>query len=540
MQWYDDLKISTKLLSGFLLVALVAATIGLVGIQEIDKINRADNILYQKLTVPIGDLGDISVAFQKVRIDLRDMVETGDRAEKERIKEHTKALRASITEKVSALEKTIMTDEGRRVLEEYKAVRLEYGQIIARVTELSDLDRNDEAKSTLFGAGRTGAEHYQTVIDKLVAAKLKQAGLTAESNDLVGKSARRAMIALSTIGCCLAVAFGLFISRAITLPIRRAVQVANSLAEGDLTITVQSHAKDETGIMMSAIASMVEKLKKVVGEVASAADTVAAGSRELSNTAQQLSQGAADQASSAEEISSSMEEMTSAIRNNADNSTQTEKIASRAAGDAEQGGAAVRQTVQAMKEIAAKVAIIEEIARQTNLLALNAAIEAARAGEHGKGFSVVASEVRKLAERSQLAAAQICTLSTNSVQVAENAGRMLEIMVPNILSTAGLVRKISTASKEQESGAGQIGKAIQQLDAIIQRNACSSEGMAMTSEALSGQAGQLKTAIGFFRIGNSLGRPVTGALPRVAKVRLPQTCGAPRTKALTGRNQLGA
>jgi methyl-accepting chemotaxis protein len=534
MQWYDDLKISTKLVSGFLLVALVAAAIGLVGIEEIDKINRADSMLYEKLTVPLGDLGEIAVAFQKVRIDLRDLVETDDSGEKERIKEQIKSLRASIGEKVSALEKTIVTEEGHRLLEEYKSVRVEYGQVIARVTQLSDLDRNAEAKATLLIDGKTAAAHYQTVIDRLVAAKLKQAGLTAQSNVDIGTSARRGMVALSTVGCLIALAFGLFISRAITLPIRKAVQVANSLAEGDLTITVQSNSKDETGIMMSAIAQMVEKLKSVVGEVISAADAVAAGSQELSATAQQLSRGAAEQATSAEEISCSMEEMTSGIRNNADHSARTEKISSKSARDAEEGGNAVQQTVSAMKEIAQKVAIIEEIARQTNLLALNAAIEAARAGEHGKGFSVVASEVRKLAERCQVAASQICTLSTSSVQVAENAGEMLGVMVPDILSTAELVRKISAASKGQESGADQISKAIQQLDDVIQRNASSSEEMATTSQVLSGQARQLKGAIGFFRIDRNFDRPALGALPRSARGNSARNSNVPQLPAGLG------
>jgi methyl-accepting chemotaxis protein len=205
-----------------------------------------------------------------------------------------------------------------------------------------------------------------------------------------------------------------------------------------------------------------------------------------------------------------MEEMTSSIRQNSDNSSQTEKIAMKSASDARDGGKAVNETVSAMKEIASKISIIEEIARQTNLLALNAAIEAARAGEHGKGFAVVASEVRKLAERSQTAAGEISTLSTHSVMVAEAAGEMLEKMVPDIQRTSELVQEISASSKEQDTGAEQISKAIQQLDSVIQQNASASEEMASTSEELSGQAEQLKDSISFFRIDSSMSRtPVT-------------------------------
>ncbi|MDD5642464.1 MAG: methyl-accepting chemotaxis protein, partial [Syntrophales bacterium] len=193
------------------------------------------------------------------------------------------------------------------------------------------------------------------------------------------------------------------------------------------------------------------------------------------------------------------------IKQNSDNAQQTEKIALKAAEDTKEGGNAVTETVTAMKEIASKISIIEEIARQTNLLALNAAIEAARAGEHGKGFAVVASEVRKLAERSQTAAGEINKLSASSVEVAERAGEMLERIVPDIQKTADLVQEINAASNEQRSGANQINMAIQQLDQVIQQNAAASEEMASTSEELLSQAEQLQTTIGFFRIADNGG-----------------------------------
>jgi methyl-accepting chemotaxis protein len=209
-----------------------------------------------------------------------------------------------------------------------------------------------------------------------------------------------------------------------------------------------------------------------------------------------------------------MEEMVSNIRQNADNAQQTEKIAIKAAQDTREGGKAVTETVTAMKEIAGKISIIEEIARQTNLLALNAAIEAARAGEHGKGFAVVAAEVRKLAERSQTAAGEISQLSSSSVEVAEQAGKMLEQITPDIQRTAELVQEISAASSEQNAGADQINRAIQQLDQVIQQNASAAEEMSSTAEELSSQAQALQDNIDFFKVdgsGNGHGRQTQAA-----------------------------
>ncbi len=223
-----------------------------------------------------------------------------------------------------------------------------------------------------------------------------------------------------------------------------------------------------------------------------------------------MSQGTTEQAASAEEASSSVEEMNATIRQNADNASQTEKIAVKSALDAEESGHAVNDAVTAMRNIAEKISIIEEIARQTNLLALNAAIEAARAGDHGKGFAVVAAEVRKLAERSQTAAEEIIKLSVSSMDIASRAGDMLAKLVPDIHKTAELVQEISASSKEQASGADQINSAIQQLNQVVQQNAGAAEEMSSTSEELSSQAEQLQTTVAFFKVnGNGHGLPGT-------------------------------
>ncbi len=285
---------------------------------------------------------------------------------------------------------------------------------------------------------------------------------------------------------------------------REKALLTEQIARGDLTTKVEVKSKKD--ILGVALSDMAAKLREVVGEVMKAVHQVGSGSQELSASSEQLSQGATEQAAAAEEALSSVEEMGSNIKQNADNAFATEKIATAVADRAAQGGSAVSETVSAMKAIAGKISIIEEIARQTNLLALNAAIEAARAGEHGRGFAVVASEVRKLAERSQTAAGEIGKLSTSSVEVAERAGEMLSQIVPDIQKTAELVQEISAASKEQNIGAGQINQAIQQLDQVTQQNASAAEEMASTSEELASQAEQLQSIINFFKVDADGGR----------------------------------
>jgi methyl-accepting chemotaxis protein len=339
-----------------------------------------------------------------------------------------------------------------------------------------------------------------------------EAAFNKASADAAGKlildadsNAKTGIIIGLAVALLLGAGISLLITRSITNPLAQANLLVAAVSQGDLRRKADVTSRDELGQMAAAINDMIDNLRKTTGSIAAASRNVATGSGEMSSTAQQLSQGASEQAASAEETTSSMEEMASSIQQNADNSRQTDKIASKAAQDAKTGGEAVGQTVQAMKEVAEKISIIEEIARKTDLLALNAAVEAARAGEHGKGFAVVASEVRKLAERSQTAAAEISRLTADGVKTADGAGQLLARLVPDIQKTAELVREIAAASVEQSTGASQVNKAVQQLDLVIQQNASASEEMASTAEELSSQAEVLQSAIAFFKTSDSAG-----------------------------------
>ena len=281
---------------------------------------------------------------------------------------------------------------------------------------------------------------------------------------------------------------------------------AEIVATGDLSVDLVSRSDKDR--LMKALSAMLNKWKEVAGVMKSSAVAVLSGSEAMSTSAQELSQSANEQAATAEEVSSSIEEMTATIKQNAENANETERIANKAASDAEEGGKAVLDTVDAMKTIAEKIAVIEEIARQTNLLALNAAIEAARAGEHGKGFAVVASEVRKLAENSQSAAVEISQLTTASLDVADKAGKMLQSMLPDIRKTAELVQEISASSGEQSQGADQIANAIQQLSSVIQQNSAESEEIAGTAENLATESETLQRVVSFFKTGDDTSAPV--------------------------------
>ncbi|MDX9767058.1 MAG: methyl-accepting chemotaxis protein [Ectothiorhodospiraceae bacterium] len=343
----------------------------------------------------------------------------------------------------------------------------------------------------------TGKIDHLAEVENSLAGDLRSVATTREHDARISMWME---IVLAAVGIMLALVLTVLIIRQVTHSVAQALGVANALAEGDLTARIDDTGKDEMGRLLLAMKTMVDKLSNIIGDVRSASDNLSSASEQVSATAQSLSQGAGEQAESVDETSASIEQMSASITQNTENARVTDGMASKAANEAVEGGAAVQQTVSAMKNIAGKVGVIDDIAYQTNLLALNAAIEAARAGEHGKGFAVVAAEVRKLAERSREAAQEIGQLAAGSVTTAERAGRLLDEIVPSIKRTSDLVQEIAAASQEQSSGAAQINTAMHRLNRTTQQGASSSEELAATAEEMSSQAEQLQATMAFFRL----------------------------------------
>jgi len=529
------MKIGFKLIAGFSLVAAIGAGVGVFLIVNMRQLDNRDSFLYEKNTLPLAQLARIADGFGTIKQCVRDMfILKGADAD---------AFRAKITpaetviiQNIAAYGSTVTSADGKKDYEQLQSSWARYEGYLRQFLSLDAEGKDAAGLALLYGEVVPVGVALQDSIYTMIEHNVGSAKSVSADNSLrAGRSVLIALIVLALSFLC-SISLGLLLSLSITRPLGETIALADAMSEGDLSREVDARhkeRKDEIGALATSVSGMIESLRDIVGSVRASADYIGGGSGEISSTAQGLSQGATQQAASAEEVSASVEQMGATIKQNSDNAVAAEGLSRKNSADAERGGMAVSQTVKAMKDIAAKIGIIEEIARQTNLLALNAAIEAARAGDAGKGFAVVASEVRKLAERSQSASLEISELSSASVGVAEGAGSIIASMVPDILRNAEVVQEIAAASAEQSVGAAQVGKAVNQLDTVIQQNASASEELASMAEELNSQAEQLVQTLTFFKMpGQGEGGPrrMTTAIATA-----PQYEGKPRASELSRR-----
>ncbi|HST61051.1 MAG TPA: methyl-accepting chemotaxis protein [Longimicrobium sp.] len=566
MSWFKDLRIAHKLLLSSFATLLLTAGMGAFAIGQMRVVNAQSTVIAHRWLPGTYLLGNMDTNLSDYHMDVLALLAADSPAERAVIAADMAEELAENDSLAKLYRPLISSAEERASFEAFEAAWSTYLGVVAPVAALADADQDSAGQAIAMGEG---APAFDVASEQLETTRnLDVAGARAASDFADGVYARSRGWIIAALLACLALgtALALMVARTIARPLEEAVRAADQLAEGDLEVRLGAASGDEAGrltaamdrmvraqretaaaaarvaagdlttrvtprsgrdVLGTAFAGMVEQLAHTIAEVRSGADALSAAATQVAATASSLSHGTSEQAASVQETTASLEEMGVTIAQNAGNSRAMETVALHGARDAEQSGQTVAETVAAMREIAGRVSIIEEIAYQTNLLALNAAIEAARAGEHGRGFAVVAAEVRKLAERSQTAAQEIGGLASSSVEVAERSGKLLADLVPAIRRTSELVQEVTAASSEQAGGVSQINRAMGQMDLVTQRNASSAEELAGTAEELSSQAELLQRLTASFQVnGSSSPAGVRRRLPALKIAGVPAGAGA--------------
>jgi methyl-accepting chemotaxis protein len=502
MNWFHKLTLARKLLFAFASCTFLTAVVGGYGLMRIEAMRALLDDTYSNNLRSIRLLAEASLRQGAHNRVIARLPALNDEKEKkatiDRAAGHMEAMHKALGE----YRKLNMTDKEIELNKQIDAQLPVYLALNDSVARLSLDTATDNAAKLSNGPARKAADALGKSFNALMevndsTAKESNANAMAHSGE-----ARSILLGMVLAAILIAIVLGSYVTRLVLRQLggdpAYAQEMVRKVAAGDLTVDVLIRT-DDRGSLLFSMRQMTEKLRDVAGKIRTSSDSLASASEQISASAQSLSQGATEQAANVEETSSAVEEIASTVAQNAENARITDDIAAKSASHAKQSGDAVRQTVDAMRQIASRIGIIDDIAYQTNLLALNAAIEAARAGEHGRGFAVVAAEVRKLAERSQVAAQEIGTVATNSVTLAEQAGKFLEELVPSIRRTADLVQEITAASREQTTGLEQINTSVMQLSQTTQSTASASEELSATSEEMSAQATRLQELIRWFR-----------------------------------------
>jgi methyl-accepting chemotaxis protein len=536
-----NMKIGTKLMGGFLVVALIALIIGVIGYIQIHRLDEADTKLYRQIAVPLGQLTSMSTDFQRIRVASRDLVQAAP-DDREEFVERINELFAAIDKEASSYEKTLFSEEGKRLFSEFSAALGSYKGQAQKTMELAQKGKTDEAMVQIKGDGLKSARDLQQAIEKLVQSKTGQGKLISDDNTSLATSAGWVMLGLAAGGSLLAFVLGIVVSRLITVPIKQLSDDAQKVANGDLTVQVNSTTRDEIGMLTDSFRSMTESLRSTIRQVADTAVTVSTAANQLQTTAEQIATGAEEVVAQTQTVATAGEEMAATANDIANNCQTAAAGALDASSSASDGSVVVGKTVHAMEAIAQRVqqtastvarlgersdqigaivGTIEDIADQTNLLALNAAIEAARAGEMGRGFAVVADEVRALAERTTRATKEISDMIRTiqgetrtavdameegvreveaGTQEASRSGDALQNIMEQVNMVSMQISQVATAAEEQTATTSEISNNMMQITEVIQQTAHGAHESATAAAQLSSMADNLQTMVRRFRL----------------------------------------
>ncbi len=553
MRWYKNLKISLKLIIGFIFVALISALVGIVAIVNIQKMDVLNLDMYNRHTSTMDDMAIIMANYQQERAILRDMIILEDKTKRQEKMNLMGELDHETDESLTTFEAGMREEEVKKEFVILKNAILEFRTYRDGVIALTEDGQSEKATTSLYKDGIAVNEAVESSSDALLDLKVKLSGESAQDNTESANIAKTTMIVIITIGIIISLILGIVISRMISKPVNEMVEAAEKLANGSVDVDITSNTRDEIGdlaksfgkmianirsqavvveriaagdltvevnvrseedLLNKKLAQMVAKNNEVLNNIAAASEQVAAGSRQVSDSSIALSQGATEQASSIEQLTASLEEISSQTKLNAENANQANDLAEVAKSNALKGNSQMKEMQRAMEEINESssniskiIKVIDEIAFQTNILALNAAVEAARAGQHGKGFAVVAEEVRNLAARSANAAKETTDMISGSImkvqagtKIADETAEALNKIVEDVAKAANLVGEIALASSEQATGIAQINQGIMQVSQVVQTNSATSEESAAASEELSSQAELLKESVSKYNL----------------------------------------